>query len=56
MNIRTAKLYDSDTAEKLTARDLHITRQEYIEAVRESRDCGTAEGHIRVNGRKVYAQ
>ena len=56
MNVRKAKLYDSDTGKLLTARSLHISREQYIGAVRESRDCEQYEGHIRVHGRLVYAQ
>ena len=56
MNINTAHLYDSDTTELVTARDLGISRAAYLEAIRESRDCEQDEGHVRVNGRRVYAQ
>lgn len=63
MNINTAHLYDSDTTELVTARDLGISRAAYLDAIRDSRDCEQAEGHIRVigtktgrDGRRVYAQ
>jgi len=56
MNIRTARLHDSDTAIELSPRDLKISRKKYIDAVRESKNCGQPEGHVRVNDRRVYAQ
>lgn len=49
-------LYDSDTNEVLSADDLGITNEQYEDALKESIGCGQAEGHIRVNGRRVYAQ
>jgi hypothetical protein len=49
------KLHDSDTADRLTAEDLEIDATRYVEACCESLDCGQAEGHVRVNGRRVYA-
>jgi hypothetical protein len=55
MNIRKARLHDSDTAKELSARDLKITRKEYIEYVRMSKGL-TAEGHIYIGDRRVYAQ
>lgn len=59
MSTTTAHLHDSDTTERLTARDLGMTRAEYLAAIRESRDVGTAEGHIRIDtptgSRRVYA-
>lgn len=48
------KLHDSNTTDTLTAEDLGITVKEYREAVRESL-AEKNEGHIRVNGRRVYA-
>lgn len=47
-------LRDSDTTETLTAKDLEISAQEYREAIKESMDT-KGEGHVRVNGRRVYA-
>ena len=55
MNTRTAKLYDSETREPLTARDLNMTRAEYIDAIRRSA-LSKPEGHVCVNGRRVYAE
>jgi hypothetical protein len=49
------KLYDYNTASKLTAKDLGITEKEYREAVKESKYAKN-EGVITVNGRSVYAQ
>ena len=49
-------LYDSETAESLTAEDLGITDEQYEATVLESTDCNQTEGHVRVNGRRVYAQ
>lgn len=47
-------LYDSGTNDMLSADDLGITSAEYVAACAES--MATApEGHIRVNGRLVYA-
>jgi len=51
-----AKLYDSETSDSLTADDLGITDEQYDAAVQESVDCEQAEGHVRVNGRRVYAR
>jgi hypothetical protein len=48
-------LFDSDTNERLTEDDLGVTREQYDAAVQESVWCPQAEGHIRVNGRRVYA-
>lgn len=48
------KLHDSETTDTLSAKDLEISAQEYREAVRESMAIA-GEGHIRVNGRRVYA-
>lgn len=48
-------LRDSDTTDSLTAEDLGITDEQYAEAIEESANSDQAEGHIRVNGRRVYA-
>ncbi len=55
MNNQYDSLYDSDTNDYLSSRDLGITDEQYELAVQESESCDQAEGHIRVNGRKVYA-
>lgn len=48
-------LYDSETNDYVDADDLGVTEDEYAAAAEESlADCGT--GHVRVNGRRVYAQ
>ena len=50
------KLYDSDTAEEVTAGELHITSAEYDALIVESMESSTAEGHVRTStGRRVYA-
>jgi hypothetical protein len=49
------QLYDSDTAEVLTAEELGITEEEYCQAIADSMADGTEEGHVYVNGRRVYA-
>jgi hypothetical protein len=49
-------LRDSDTNESLTAEELGITDEQYAEAIEESATCSQAEGHVLVNGRRVYAQ
>lgn len=48
-------LRDSNTNEELTADDLGITDEQYTEAIEESAECPQVEGHILVNGRRVYA-
>ena len=48
-------LYDSETTEPLSATDLKITHDEYTQAIADSIACDQPEGHIRVNGRRVYA-
>jgi len=47
-------LYDSATKEVLTTEDLGVTDGEYRAAVRES--VATLDGHVRIAGRRVYAQ
>lgn len=47
-------LYDSGTNDMLSADDLGITSAEYVAACAESM-AAAPEGHIRVNGRLVYA-
>ena len=49
------ELYDSETGDSISADDLGITVEEYEAAIRESLDCGQAEGHIRIGERRVYA-
>lgn len=50
-------LYDSNTANKVTAKELYLTDTEYRALVRDSLLSGTHEGHVRTcYGRKVYAQ
>jgi hypothetical protein len=49
------RLYDSETADPVTAEELGITAAEYRQAIIDSHKTGTHEGHIRVNGRRVYA-
>lgn len=51
----SVELLDSETGEELTAEDLGIDATRYVNACCESLDCGQAEGHVRVNGRRVYA-
>jgi hypothetical protein len=53
--VESVELLDSDTNEQLTAEDLGIDATRYVNACCESLDCGQAEGHVRVNGRRVYA-
>lgn len=49
------KLYNSDTAERLTAKQIGITDAEYQELVRES-EATPGEGHVCAsNGMRVYA-
>jgi len=50
----TETLYDSDTNDSVTAEDLGCSDDEYAAAVAESL-AAYGEGHIRVNGRRVYA-
>jgi hypothetical protein len=49
-------LCDSTTNDSLTAEELGITDEQYAEAIEESATCSQAEGHVLVNGRRVYAQ
>jgi hypothetical protein len=49
------QLYDSETADQVTAEELEITRAEYMKAIVDSMAEDTPEGHIYVNGRRVYA-
>jgi hypothetical protein len=49
------RLYDSETADPVTAEELGITEAEYRQAMADSMAADTEEGHIRVNGRRVYA-
>jgi hypothetical protein len=51
----TPTLYDSETADPVTAEELGITEAEYRQAIADSMAADTEEGHIRVNGRRVYA-
>ena len=51
----SVELLDSDTGEQLTAEELEIDATRYVEACCESLDAGQPEGHVRVNGRRVYA-
>lgn len=56
-NSNVDTLYDSDTNERLTADDLEITGEQYLDLIDESIDCPQPEGHVRApNGRRVYAQ
>ena len=52
----THKLLDSDTNNSVTAEDLGCSETEYAAAIRKSLGCDQPEGHVRVNGRRVYAQ
>ena len=50
------KLYNSDTTDRMTAKDLGVTAEEYRDLIRESKGCSQAEGHVRApNGTRVYA-
>jgi hypothetical protein len=52
-----SSLYDSDTAEYLTAEDLSITDDEYEALCSASAASSEAEGHVRTStGRRVYAE
>lgn len=51
----TLTLYDSETADPVTAEELGITEAEYRQAIADSMAAGTEEGHIYVNRRRVYA-
>jgi hypothetical protein len=51
-----ADLYDSETNDRVTAEELGVTDEEYAAAVSASLNAGQPEGHVRVNGRRVYAQ
>lgn len=51
-------LYDSDTAEWLSAEKLGVTDEQYTDLIHDSLDTGEPTGHIRpdvLDGRKVYA-
>ena len=49
-------LYDSDTAEAVTAEDLGIDAAEYATLIQESIESDQKEGHVRTShGRRVYA-
>jgi hypothetical protein len=48
-------LIDSDTGDALYCDDIGLSTTEYVEAIIESLDCDQFEGHVRVNGRRVYA-
>jgi hypothetical protein len=50
------RLFDSNSADVVTDYDLGCSVTAYVEAMVESLDCLQTEGHVRVNGRKVYAQ
>ena len=54
--IDDADLYDSETTDLLRAEDLGISDLRYRQAVRESLESDQAEGHIVVDGRRVYAE
>lgn len=54
MTTYNSTLVNSDTNETMTADELGITEEHYAELCAESFE-GTAEGHIRVNGIRVYA-
>jgi hypothetical protein len=55
INASDYSLLDSDTTDILSTEDLHCTAAEYAEAIRESLGSDQPEGHVRVNGRRVYA-
>ena len=48
-------LYDSETNDYLTPEDLGVTDEEYYAADAESEASHQSEGHVIVNGRRVYA-
>jgi len=50
------RLFDSNTAEVVSDYDLDCSLAAYVEAMVDSLDCVQVEGHVLVNGRKVYAQ
>jgi hypothetical protein len=54
--LRADTLYDSDTAEALSAQDLDCTDERYRELVWRSVRAAETEGHIEFRGRRVYAQ
>jgi hypothetical protein len=57
MNHPILTLLDSDTNETVSPEDLGITDAQYDAAIDESFACSESQqGHIRVNGRRVYAQ
>lgn len=49
-------LHDSETNELVTADDVGVSEREYADASRESVECGQHEGHVRLAGRRVYAE
>jgi hypothetical protein len=52
------RLYDSETADPVTAEELGITEAEYRQAIIDSMAAETGEGHIYIDGghgRRVYA-
>ena len=48
-------LIDSDTAEELSQEDLDCSSEQYATAITDSVECEQEEGHVRCNGRRVYA-
>lgn len=48
-------LYDSDTANRISAEELGCTDQEYAAAILESLACPQPEGHVYAGNRRVYA-
>lgn len=48
-------LFDSDTKDQLSASDLECSDSEYSQAIDDSYASPDACGHVRVNGRRVYA-
>ena len=49
------ELRDSDTSETVDADDLGCTTVEYVETICDSLDSDQPDGHVRLNGRRVYA-
>jgi len=54
-NTSRARLYDSETNGAVTADELGITDERYEELCAESLASAQSEGHVRINGRRVYA-
>jgi len=54
-DVENQRLYDSDTTDYVSAEELGITAAEYRQAIIDSHKTGTHEGHVYVNGRRVYA-